>query len=421
MNQTLFALALVGASTALAQDTQGFAEIRASLFPGAAGEKLQLTQRLRPTFETALSERVKLVTTIEAALSEGRDQSGQLEQTLRQSELGPLLDAAGCSWPAPRNATFRVGGADDYLDVDRLFLDAYIGQVDVRIGRQAINWGSAQFFNPTDPFPEVLFAEPWRPRRGVNAVRVSVPFGEKRDLMAVAAVNDALDEFRGAARLRLNFAGTDVALVGAWRGRDRRLAGVDLRGTLLVGWWVEGAWLFGPNPHEEIAAGIDYSFPILERTTAFAQYYRNGAGSAHPAALSGAFSRTVGPTCASGATLLGTGEPDPFAPFVSGRDYLLVGSTLVIVPELSASLAALQNLNDRSGVMVPTVNYNLLDWLDLAVSAQVPYALDTDGGELKPRAEDLTLRMPGPSGPATADLSGLLPDATLTFWARASF
>ncbi|HZA50837.1 MAG TPA: hypothetical protein VE549_08850, partial [Myxococcaceae bacterium] len=205
MNRTLFALALVGAGSALGQDTQGFAEIRASLFPGAAGEKLQLTQRLRPTFETELTERVKLVATIEAALSEGRDQSEQLEQALRQSELGPLLDAAECRWPAPRNAAVRIGDADDYLDVDRLFLDAYIGEVDVRVGRQALNWGSAQFFNPTDPFPEVLFAEPWRPRRGVNAVRVSVPFGQTRDLMAVAAVNDALDEFRGAARLRLNF------------------------------------------------------------------------------------------------------------------------------------------------------------------------------------------------------------------------
>ena len=421
MNRTLFALALVGAGSALAQDAQGFAEIRASLFPGAAGEKLQLTQRLRPTFETELIERVKLVATIEAVLSQGRDPSEQLEQALRQSELGPLLDAAGCRWPAPRNATLRLDGADDYLDVDRLFVDAYIGEVDVRMGRQALNWGSAQFFNPTDPFPEVLFAEPWRPRRGVNAVRVSVPFGEKRDLMAVAAMNDALDEFRGAARLRLNFAATDVALVGAWRGRDRGLVGIDLRGTIGVGWWVEGAWLFGPDPHEEIAAGIDYSFPILERAVAFAQYYRNGAGSAEPSALSGGLSRTAGPSCSSGELPWGAGEPDPFAPFVSGRDYLLVGSTLAIVPELSASLAALQNLNDRSGMVVPTVNYNVLDWLDLAVSAQVPYALDTDGGELKPRAEDLTLRMPGPSGVATADLSGLVPDATLTFWARASF
>jgi hypothetical protein len=129
----------------------------------------------------------------------------------------------------------------------------------------------------------------------------------------------------------------------------------------------------------------------------------------------------VGPTCSSAAAPLGAGEPDPFAPFVSGRDYLLVGSTLVLVPELSVSLVALQNLNDLSAMVVPTVNYNILEWLDLAVSAQVPYALDTDGGELKPRAEDLTLRMPGPSGPATADLSGLVPDATLTFWARASF
>jgi hypothetical protein len=259
----------------------------------------------------------------------------------------------------------------------------------------------------------------------VNAVRLNIPFGEGRDFTAVAAINDTLNELRAAGRFRVDFSGTDVALVGAWRGRDRGLVGVDLRGTLGVGWWLEGAYLLGGSPHEEIAAGIDYSFPILERATAFAEYYRNGAGSTNPGASARgeALSAAVGPVCATGGLPLATTERDPFAPFVTGRDYLVFGATLGILPELSTSLSGLQNLNDGSGLLVPTVTYNVLDWLDVAASAQVPYALDANGGELKPRREDLiiSVNVPDQGGQLSADLSGLVPAATVTLWTRASF
>jgi hypothetical protein len=44
------------------------------------------------------------------------------------------------------------------------------------------------------------------------------------------------------------------------------------------------------------------------------------------------------------------------------------------------------------------------------------------GGELKPSRRDLRLRVAAPSGETlTADLSGLVPDTTLTVWSRASF
>lgn len=423
--RVLFSALVLFAAGAQAQETQGFGEVRLSLFPGESGQKWQLVERVRPTFEAGLGERMKLVATIEAGLVEGLDTSAELENTLRRSDFEPLLEANGCVWPVHRNPFFRIDGADNYLGVDRLYVDAYFGKLDLRVGRQALNWGSAQFFNPTDPFPEVLLAEPWRPRRGVNAMRLNIPLGEGRDVTAVAAVNDTLNEMRAAGRFRVNISGTDVALAAAWRGQKRGLVGLDLRGTLGVGWWVEGAYLLGDSPHEEIATGIDYSFPILERATAFAEYYRNGAGSTNPSATArgGTLSATGGPVCATGSLPLAATERDPFAPFVAGRDYLVVGATLAISPDLSTSVSGLQNLNDGSGLLVPTVSYNVLDWLDVAVSAQVPYALDANGGELKPRPEDLVIStdVPELGGKLSADLSGLVPAATVTFWTRASF
>lgn len=418
MKAFLPALLLVAllAQASVAQEPRGFAEGRIAAFPGASGTSWQLVERVRPTFQSSFSDRLKFVTAIEAGLAQGRHTPTELERLLREGGLGDALDAGIIAFPEYRNQALRVNRSADYLDVDRLYLDYYGQSFDLRVGRQALNWGSGQFFNPTDPFPEVLLAEPWRPRRGVNAVRVNVPFLERSDLSAVVASNDALDAFRAAGRVRTNWKGTDFALVGAWRGdSDSALLGVDLRGTLGVGWWVEAAWILGSNPHEEISVGIDYSFPILERATVMAQYYRNGAGSTAggvPGAGGGI-----------GGALLPSGDRDPFAPFVSGRDYLLLGTNLVILPELTAGVFVLQNLNDGSGMAIPTVSWNVLDWLDVAASGQVAFAF-RGSGEFRPGPDDLRLQVPSPTNPGqthTVDLRGLVPAATLTLWTRASF
>lgn len=410
---------------AIAQDGGGFAELRWSLYPGAEGKVWQTVERVRPSFETEIIDRVAMVGTVEAGLHQGRDTSTVVRRLLAKSDLGPLLRAADCTWQEHTNTHLGIDRASDYLEVSRLYLDIYSAHIDLRIGRQALNWGSAQFLNPTDPFPEVLFAEPWRPRRGVNAVRAIVPFGDLNDLAAVVAANDAFTEARAAARLRVNWLATDFALVGAWRSdNDTGLLGLDLRGTLGVGWWLEGALNIGvSDPYEAITAGIDYSFPVLENLIVFGQYHRNGAGATHPDDYDRALSLggIAGPSCADGSLPLDAGakEPDPFAPFVQARDYLMAGANLAIDEYLSASLFALQNLNDGTAIVVPTATYVALDWLEVALSAQVPVATWGSGGELKPRATDLQLQ--DPFGIYGVDLSGMVPAATVTVWTRASF
>lgn len=412
-----------------AQEGRGFGELRVSMFPGASGDAWQLVERMRPTLSTDISERIKLVATIEAAIHQGRNNGAELERTLRESDFGPLLTAAECEFPSWQNSILRVNGAQDYLAVDRLYIDTYTDFADVRVGRQALNWGSAQFFNPTDPFPQVLLAEPWRPRQGVNAVRVSVPFGERHDATAVVAANDAFTTLRAAGRVRLNWLETDWALIGAYRGgQNHGLVGIDIRGTLELGYWIEAAYLIGDNPHEELSAGVDYSFPILERAVLFVQYYRNGAGATQPSgyARTASFGALSGPTCAGTAALpfggssTQAGQRDPFAPFVLGRDYLIAGASLTILVELMSTVSLVQNLNDGTGLLVPTVTYNALPWLDLSLSAQVPFAWN-HGGEFKPSRRQLRLQVDTPDGPLTADFSGLVPDATVTLWSRASF
>jgi hypothetical protein len=89
---------------------------------------------------------------------------------------------------------------------------------------------------------------------------------------------------------------------------------------------------------------------------------------------------------------------------------------------LLLSIAALQNLDDGTGVAIPTASYAVAGWFDLAASAELPYLLWGSGGEFKPRPQDLLLtRDLGALGKRSVNLASLVPGATITFWARASF
>ncbi len=413
----------------------GYAEVRASVFTGTTGQGWQLVQRARPTLNMRVTERVALGVTVEASLSQGRDHTSELQRTLEESDLGPLLEAAGCVWPDRGHGVFRIHDASDYLELDRLYLDIYRESFDLRLGRQSIQWGSAQFLNPTDPFPEVLLSEPWRPRRGVNAARVTVPFGAFNELMAVAAIDDALRDARLAGRVRLDLAGVSVALVGAWRGdQDDALLGLDLRGTNIVGWWAEAAFFPAGDPHADLAVGFDYSFPLFDRTLVLAQYYRSGTGATRPDdyARTPALARVDPPVCnldGLGGEQAGLFEPgtedddmSPFAPVLAARDYLLLGGSFSFTPDLMLDAYVLQNLNDGTAFAMPTLTYIATGRLDISLSAQVPFSTWGDGGELRPRPQDTLIRFPVEPGaePIQVDLSGLVPTSTITLWARLS-
>lgn len=420
---------LLLASLAQAQTAQGFAEVRAVGSAGVEGTPWQLVERFRPTFEAELHERVLLATTIEAGLRQGRDNTVVLRDLLQASELGPYLDAADCVWDEHENTVFRIDRASDYLSVDRLYLDLYQPGFDLRLGRQALQWGSALFINPTDPFPQVLFTEPYKPRAGVNAARLTVPLGELNQVQAVVGTNDTFTAPRVALRGTVNAANTDWSAVAAWRQEsDEFLTGIDIKGTAGVGFWFEGGVVFQgvltdaeSDWYEQFAVGVDYSFPILQSFIVAGQYVRSGAevnGSS-----TGALATVAGPECADGSPLGSneSAEPDPFAPFLTGRDYGLLSVAAGITQDLSANAAWLQNFGDGSAILIPSVSVALPKGFDVSLTAQVPVNTWGDGGELAPSDDDLILTLPTPDGTARVDLAGLSPDATLILWSRYNF
>lgn len=416
--------AVMASPGASAQTARGFAELRFQAEIGVDGTWWSLVERVRPELEAEIVERLHIAVVVEGALTQGRRLSEELERTLRGSPAGPLLDAAGCTFPDPDNEVLGISSAGDYLSVERLYLDFYLPWVDLRLGRQAVQWGSALMVNPTDPFPEVLLSEPWRFRAGVNALRATFPIGESHDVALVVGANDDFTAARIAARGRLGLESVDIALLGAWRQEaGDGFVGLDVRGTLEIGYWVEGAVFIDEalDVHEEIAVGIDYSFPVLDSLVIALQYYRNGGGARDVTPGGAALaSGSAAISCPAGLGLgLGGGDPDPFAPFFRGTDYGMLTVMLAAIPELSVSALWVQSFGDGTGLVVPTITAFPTGWLEIAVAAQVPFTLWGDGGELHPSDDDLVLTLAAP--PARVDLGGLVPAATLSLWTRVHF
>ena len=432
---TLLALTLLPSLAHARASAGGFVEVRFAATPGVDGTWWQTVERFRPRFEAKIADRVSLYTEVEMALAQGRNPILEFQRILDESDFGPLLEAAGNEWPTKRNEVLQIDGPQDMFWVERLYLDIYLPKVDLRIGRQALFWGSAIMLNPTDPFPQLLIAEPWRPRQGTNAARATVALGDKHDFTGVIAASDAFDAFRAAGRLRLRFPWADMAVVAAFRGDDNdAILGVDLRGTLGVGWWVEAALHIDETVHEEIAIGIDYSFPLFDSFIVTAQYYRNGrgAGPKDEPAPGGSLGQLAGALDLGDSPLAQAftpddaateaPEPETFPALLQGRDYFLLSLAAAFAPEVSASFFALQNLSDGTGFIVPSVTVSPTGWLSLALNAQIPYRLWGDGGEFKPAKDDLVLSTEIPVlGTYEADFSPLVPPATITFWTRVNF
>ena len=279
---TVLAVALLVPCRVRAQEVEGWLELRTHLYSGVEGERLQVVELVRPEFSAPLSQRLWAVATVEMAFSQGRDMQVELQRTLQGSDMGPLLDLMDCTWPEESNTFLDVSEVQDYLNVERLYLDAYLPAADLRVGRQAIQWGSGFMVSPTDPFPQVLLMEPWSSRAGVNAVRATFPI-DRHQIQLVGGTDDAFQHARLALRGTANVLQTDISLLGVYREEaSDGLLGLDLRGTLGAGFWFEGAWHVreGADDYAAFVVGLDYSFPLLDSLVLTGQYYRNGSGSA---------------------------------------------------------------------------------------------------------------------------------------------
>ena len=282
-----------------------------------------------------------------------------------------LLDLSGDWSHDPDQAVVGV--------IDRASV-AYTGQnLVLKVGRQAITWGSGLFFHPSDivaPFSPDAIDTSYKP--GVDMLYGQYLFDNGAEIQAIAVPRAetyggavTLDQSTLAIRGSTTLGSLDGALFHA-RDRGDRVAGLNLSGPL------GGASWNAEYVHWQLADGTAHPSWLFNITnfgtlgdwnvSYFAEYFRNGFGV--DASL---------PSDALPASLtkrMATGQV-----FFGGQDFLAPGGQLQVTADLSISPRAIFSLNDGSRLATVGVNYALGDNTDLAFDYFRPFGADgTDFG-----------------------------------------
>lgn len=422
---------------------RGYTEVRGT-YNDTAVAPWTLTERLRPTMKIYLWDRVSLTTTAEARLDQGRYDTGVFVEAFRTSIESSLRDLAGngpsleevidtCEWDVSLNR--EIDTVSDVLALERLYLDFTLPAADLRIGRQPINWGSALFLNPSDIFQQVLLAEPWQERAGIDAVRVNVPVGEDGSITALVGALDTnpsntspagtmigfdlqgYDTIRGALKGSMNVEQTDISALVSTDG-SLHYAGLDFRGDLRgpvpLGWWMEGVYRVNTSEEEvtaapRVAIGADYSFQVLNRLYVAAQVFHDGTGeipalydwnSRQDPALEG-----ITP-CEKYDDLPSFTAPDEYR-LTLGKWYGLNILRLEVTEDLQFTNTMVMNLADQTGLLFPATAYTIGS--RVTVNGGVQYLFGSDG-EFRPPSYQMQV--------GEVNLEPLQPTLTGLAWVR---
>lgn len=389
-------------------NSRGYFELRSS-YANTEGTSWQTTERARPTVFVTPTDRIKLSITPQLIFTQGRYEvgeffdvlSGPLEESLPQDmTIDELIE--NCDWDIERER--EIDELNDTLSLERLTLDIYHPRFDLRVGRQALRWGSAQFFNPTDVLSQNLLASPWQERTGVDAARITVPIGTDAQIIGVGTLDDDFNFDQAAIKAGGTIGPVDVYAVGSY-SEERWLGGLDIKGDWGIGWWLETAY----SDHLKVSLGADYSFSVLDQLVIAAQISHDGSGE-EPLFYDWA-SRQNPDFILSPCPDIGYNpQQSDEVRTTLGRWYGLSTQRLSFLDRWTLSHVFLMNLVDQTGIIFPSVSSTLGSHFQINGGWQYLFGKD---GEFQPPDSQLMIN--------GVDISGLTPNWTALAWARFNY
>jgi len=262
------------------------------------------------------------------------------------------------------------GGLTMVQDLDLLAAKVTSSRADVTIGRQVLSWGSGHLWNPTDllsPFaPTDVDREV---RRGVDALRVSIPLAATAQVDVLWLPQPDLRDHGGVARAQVNVRGFDLAPSLAKYVRDV-VAGLDVTGDVgPAGVHAEAAWTTSLDQDERFVravAGADLR--PRDDLVVSGEYYFNGWGAADPAGYLAVLQ--------SDRVVRGEG-------FGAGRHYLGLIAAWTSSEIFSMQGVAITNLADPSVLFVPSLEYSPDQQSLVRAAAYLPLGRAPDAGGLR--------------------------------------
>lgn len=277
--------------------------------------------------------------------------------------------AVGSNWrmhPLSVEVGEEPGDVNGQFWLDRCELRLNSEIADVVIGRQAISFGKAWFWNPLDVFaafgPTQLDRD-YKP--GVDALRIEVPIGEFSGLSLVAAMGDVTKsdlrrEFGLVGRVFTTLAGLDLALQGALiRGQwqvgaafSGEVEPVDIRAE--VNWVLPGGLVGGPAPGAHVAGVLGVSRRFENELSVSFEHLAHTGG------------RNIG--LEGRLKLAGNRQLLQASGNVSG---LMMSYPLI--PVLTGSLATMASWDDGSVMVQPGLGWSAADEVDVSLGGLLAF------------------------------------------------
>jgi len=266
---------------------------------------------------------------------------------------GLLLSGNATGLPDDRHRLFDL--TDDFIDdnraaavhrLDRLSVGYTTGSASVRFGRQAVSWGNGlafqvlDFVNPFSPIAidkeyktgeDMLYGQ-WQWTGLGDAQLMLLP---RRDPMTRDLDHEQASQ---ALKLHTRAAGFDIDVLVACH-YDQTLFGFGVVHNLGGAVWRFDALQTVETDRDDtrsLVTNLDYSWVLFGKNMyGFAEYYRNGFGSARASGYLAANPELT--------ARLARGEV-----YTVGRDYAALGVQVELSPLVNAFASVIQNLNDAS-------------------------------------------------------------------------
>jgi hypothetical protein len=289
---------------------------------------------------------------------------------LRNAETG-LLPEPPSTWFNLTETFDNRGQFSGTQRIDRLSIAYTTDDFVVRVGRQALTWGSGLVFRPMDlfdPFSPIATDTEFKP--GTDMLYTQWLFRDGSDLQVIVVPRPAQfgaqpssDASSVAAHYHETFFGHATTLLLA-RDHGDWVAGAGVNGALGGTTWnleLVPTFLNAGPTRVSALANISDAVTLFDRNaTIFAEYFHNGFG------------------VDGGDFTLATLPPDLVDRLERGqvfnfrRDYLASGLSLEVNPLLTVSPSVIADLNDPSLYAIFSATYSVEDNLNLIVGAQAP-------------------------------------------------
>ena len=248
--------------------------------------------------------------------------------------------------------------------LDRLMIDYSVGNFQVTVGRQRINWGQTFVWNPNDLFNTYSYFDfDYEEKPGSDAVRLQYYIGESSKIELSTSLNDD-DKITSAMLYRFNTHGYDIQFLAGIFTESDYIIGGGWSGSIAGGGFSGEMTYYHPmedSPEENgaITATLHYDYTFKNSLNLQFETLYNGFGADD---MSGGLGEVIFMDL-SPKNLF----PTKFALFGSGGYQL---SPLVYL-----MLAGMYGPQGDFVYIGPTLSYSMSDSLELAVIGQY-YAME---------------------------------------------